>query len=163
MSFNMHFQSARSHERLVADFTYVRSRIRMLSLMICEMSLCGERSATVSKFTSEWFFTCMYPHMCFEISILCKTFTAILTLEWFLASMSSEMDLQSARSGVILTTDFAFERLFSSMYQQVSLQMTFGYERFITIFKNTVKWSISGMLSHVCFQIASFVELSHAV
>ena len=85
----MHFQSAGPHERLHAYQALIRSNIRMLPFVVCQMTLSRKRSSAVFMLASKWLFACVDPHVRFEITILSEAFIAHLAFEGLLASVCS--------------------------------------------------------------------------
>ena len=69
-----------------------------------------------------------------------------------------DVDLETARSAISLTTDVTLEGLLARMDQLMRLQMSFGYEAFATVLKITDKGSLAGVDSEVGFEVASLVE-----
>ena len=116
LSLTVDFEWTLSHEWIITVFTFKYTRICMLSSMIYQMTLSCERFTAPLKFTSEWFFTSMYPHMSFQVTVFSETFATYLTNERFDASMRPLMYLEPVRSIVSFATYFTFVWLLSGMY-----------------------------------------------
>ena len=61
----MGFQGAGSHEGVVANLADVGPLIRVLSFVVSEVALGGERTTTSGELASKWLFSCVNPHMSF--------------------------------------------------------------------------------------------------
>ena len=156
----MHFQSAGPHERLHAYQALIRPNIRMLPFVVCQMTLSRKRSTAFFVLASKWLFAGVDTDMRFKITVLSEAFIAHPTFEGLLASVCSQMNLQSSGSGVILFTYIALKWFFTCMDQQMSLQMPFGNKGFATIIEGAVERSITCMLTHMSFEITCFIEFT---
>ena len=159
MSLHVELQRALPHECLHANFAFEGPGVRMLPLMIDEMSLRREALSASLEFTAERLLAGVDPHVRLQIAILCEASAADLALERFFTGVRSLVDLEAARAGVGLAADVATVGLLACVDEDVGLQVALRDERLAAVRELARKWTVVGVRSHVRLEVPSFVEL----